>query len=435
MYRSQFCSFILCVIFSFSACAQSGVTDGEPIAFKFGYQKGSGAELINSPTTYKSGSFGFDFNTEGAVAFEENTLLAKESVYFSIELPEGNYKIDIELGSEKTSSVNTIKAESRRIMVSEESCQTGETVAKSFVVNLRSIRINNDDVVRLKDREKAQLNWDDKLTLEFSKGTAVRSIKITPVNSVVTLFLAGDSTVTDQDLEPWASWGQMIPQYFNDQIVVANYASSGASLSSFKWRKRLDKILSVIKEGDFLMIEFGHNDEKQKGEGKGPWLHYTDLLTEYATKAREKGATPILLTPTQRRHFNEEGKLKDTHGDFPPAMRKVAGKLNIPLIDLTKMTTVLYETWRDDVSRKAFVQYPANTFPGQNKKLEDNTHFNMFGAHEIALCVLSTLQQMETGVEKYISIKINYNPEKSNSYKDWTLPMSPRFEATKPDGN
>ncbi|HEX9152164.1 MAG TPA: rhamnogalacturonan acetylesterase, partial [Flavobacterium sp.] len=210
----------------------------------------------------------------------------------------------------------------------------------------------------------------------------------------------------------------------------------GASLSSFKASGRLKKILSLIKPGDYLIVEFGHNDEKIKGEQNGPWQSYSDLLTEFVQSAREKGAIPILATPTQRRFFNQDGTLKPTHGDFPDAMRAVAQKNNVPLIDLTKMTTQLYESWGDDGSRKAFVQYPANTFPGQNNALEDNTHFNSFGANEIALCVIKGIRELTIPLKHYITNKAPaYDPKKPNYIATWTLPMSPRFEVVKPDGN
>ena len=250
------------------------------------------------------------------------------------------------------------------------------------------------------------------------------------------VYLAGDSTVTDQDVEPWASWGQFITNYFDDTVVVANYAYSGSSLSSFKTANRLKKILSQIKKGDYLFVEFGHNDEKIKGAGNGPWESYSDLLTEFVKSAKDKGAIPVLVTPTQRRFFNENGTLKVTHGEFPDAMRAVAKKNNIALIDITKMTTTLYETWGDEVSRKAFVQYPANTFPGQEKALDDNTHFNSFGANEIALCVIKGIRELDIPLQKQIKKETpDYNPNQPNYISSWTLPMSARFEIAKPDGN
>ena len=116
-------------------------------------------------------------------------------------------------------------------------------------------------------------------------------------------------------------------------------------------------------------------------------------------------------------------------------MRKVSKKHNVPLIDLHKKTKKLYEKWGIEESKNAFVHYPANTFPAQEKKLEDNTHFNTFGAHEVALCILNGIQLLDLNLKNNIINFENYTVEKPNNIQDWLLPISPRFVSTKPDGN
>tara|TARA_R110000868_G_scaffold17693_2_gene77398 strand:- start:1226 stop:2536 length:1311 start_codon:yes stop_codon:yes gene_type:complete len=392
---------------------------------------------ITTNTSYSDSiGYGFDFDSAKEVRLDKEGFTASAPVYFSVKLPEGNYQIELVLGSKYEASETTVKAESRRLMLNQIVVPKNKELTKTFTVNVRSTKIDSIKNISLKDREFDDLNWDNKLTLEFLGPFAAKSIKITPIDNVTTLFLAGDSTVTDQDLEPWASWGQYITQYFGENLVVANYAYSGSSLSSFKSSKRLEKILSLIKKGDYLFIEFGHNDEKQHGEGNGPWLNYTDLLLEFITSVREKKGIPVLVTPTQRRFFEIDGKLKPTHGEYPDAMRAVAEKLNVPLIDLTKITTTLYERWGDAISRKAFVQYPAHTFPGQDEKLEDNTHFNNFGANEIALCILNGIKENNLKLIAYFNANTpEYTPENPNLFLNWKVPISNRFEVKKPDGN
>ncbi|KQB38936.1 putative rhamnogalacturonan acetylesterase [Flavobacterium daejeonense] len=388
------------------------------------------ALVFNSKTTY-----GFDFDTESNVKLDSNSFVVNKPTYFSVQLPEGNYQVSVTFGSKEKNTNTTIKAESRRLFVNQLLLKKGETLTKTFTVNVRTPKIDADSEIKLKERDLGQLNWDDKLTLEFLGSTAIQSIEITPID-VKKIYLAGDSTVTDQDLEPWASWGQFITNYLDENVAVANYAVSGGTLRSFKAALRLKKVLSVIKPGDYLIVEYAHNDEKEKGEGIGPWESYSASLREFVQAAREKGAFPILITPVQRRAFNEDGTLKPTHGDYPDAMRKVAQELNVPLVDLTKLTTTLYESWGDEPSRKAFVQYPANTFPGQKEKLEDNTHFNAFGANEIALCVLKGLRDLNSPLVQFIKKDTPlYNPNHPNAFANWTLPMSNRFEIVKPDGN
>lgn len=412
--------------------------NSESKLFYFGNSlKNNKGITINTSLTYNTATgYGFDINSASNTTINSNTFSTVKPTYFSVKLPEGNYQIEVVMGSSEKPTNVTIKAESRRLMLDQLSIQKGKPVTKFFNVNVRTPKIDDTQNVSLKDREKDILNWDDKLTLEFLGDVSIQSIKITPKDNLTVVYLAGDSTVTDQDVEPWASWGQFITNYFDSTVVVANYAVSGSALSSFKGGNRLKKILSLIKKGDYLFVEFGHNDEKIKGEENGAWGSYSTLLAEFVQSAKDKGAIPVLVTPTQRRAFNENGTLKETHGDFPAAMRTVAQKNNIALIDVTKMTTELYETWGDEPSRKAFVQYPANTFPGQVKILEDNTHFNSFGANEIALCVLKGIRELDIPLKKQILKEVpNYNPKKPNYISNWTLPMSDRFEITKPDGN
>lgn len=431
-HKNTFLSFLFLV-----ALLQATAQTEPNKAFNFGKNNTvSNAIHIFENTIYNDAlGYGFDFNSATNVKFTKQAITSENSIYFSVKLPEGFYKVDLVLGDKKASET-TIKAESRRLMLKELNLDKKDTAHISFTVNLRSITIDDTNYIRIKDRDKNQLNWDNKLTLEFLGNPAIQSLTITPVSGVTTIFLAGDSTVTDQDLEPWASWGQFFTNYVTDNVVIANYAESGSTLSGFKGVKRLDKILSIMKPGDYLFIEFAHNDEKQKGEGVGPWESYTNYLKEYITKAREKGGIPILCTPTQRRAFNKDGTLRDTHGDFPAAMRKVAKDMNVPLIDITKMTTDMYESWGDEPSRLAFVQYPANTFPGQTEKLEDNTHFNSFGANEIAKCVVQGIKDLNLDLTKYLKPNIpEYNPKNPDKLSDWTVPMSTRFEIEKPDGN
>ncbi|SHG14202.1 Lysophospholipase L1 [Flavobacterium fluvii] len=392
---------------------------------------------IKTPLLYTpSTGYGFDFGSVSNVKIASKGFYTDKPTYFSVAVPEGNYSVEVTIGSNEKATNVTIKAESRRLMLNQFSIKKGGQVTQTFNVNIRNPKIDATTNMGLKDREKDTFNWDDKLTLEFLGDANIQSIKITPVTTIPVIYLAGDSTVTDQDVEPWASWGQFITNYFNNGVVVANYAVSGSALSSFKSSNRLKKINSLIKPSDYLFVEFAHNDEKLKGPENTAWESYSKYLEEYVETARNKGAFPVLVTPTQRRTFNPDGTLKPTHGDFPDAMRAVAKKLNVPLIDITQMTTILYEAWGVEASKKALVHYPANTFPGQEKALEDNTHFNSFGANEIALCVIKGIRDLDLPLKKYITKETPaYDPAKPNYFSNWTVPMSARFEIAKPDGN
>lgn len=408
--------------------------------FSFGSQQNDAISIKNNQVFSEETGYGFDFVNIDKVQIKSKKsgyCTAEAPFYFSAKVPEGTYEVLITFGAKKHASETTVKAESKRLMLRKIATKKGQTITKSITVNVRSTKIDASSAIKLKSRSVGYLNWDDKLTLEFSgKHPAIKSIEIRPKKNFTTLFLAGDSTVTDQDGSPYASWGQMITNYVSNDLSVANYAESGASLASFKSSKRLDKVISLMKKGDYLFIEFGHNDQKRKGEGIGPWTSFTDLLTEFITKARDKGGIPVLLTPTQRRSFDKSGKIVDTHKEYPAAMRKVAKDLEVPLIDLHAMTRILYQSWGPETSKKAFVQYPVNTFPGQDIRLNDNTHFNEFGANEIALCVLKGIMDQDLSVKSFLlDDAFIYTPTSPNRFKDWDLMMSPRYRITKPKGN
>lgn len=364
-------------------------------------------------------------------------LKANKPFYFSVAVPDGNYRVTVTLGSKKSAGVTTVRAESRRLFIENLPTRKGEFVQQSFVINKRNTEIAPGEYVKIKVREKSKLNWDNKLTLEFNGDAPLLSaLTIERVSDVPTIFLCGNSTVVDQDNEPWASWGQMITRFFDDQVCLANYAESGESANTFIAAGRLKKALSQMKAGDYLFMEFGHNDQKQKGPGKGAYYSFMTSLKTFIDEARARGAHPILVTPTQRRSFDERGKIKDTHEDYPEAMKWLAHKENVPLIDLNSMTRVLYEAMGVENSKKAFVHYPVNTYPGQTKALEDNTHFNPYGAYQIAQCILQGIIDQKMPLQKYIRKDFKgYDPHHPDDINLFHWNLSPFAEIEKPDGN
>ena len=355
--------------------------------------------------------YGLDFTNSpvmGSILNGQAKTLPNEPIYYSVNVPDGNYRITLVLGSKKRAAETWVRAESRRLMV--EGCKTkrGELRTVSFVVNKRNTIINAGNAtalqkVKIKPGEVGSLTWDDKLTLEFcGKAPAVQSITIEPDTTAVTLFLCGNSTVVDQGREPWASWGQMFPRWFNDKVCVANYGESGLTATSFLAQLRLDKILSELKKGDYVFCEFGHNDEKEKGPGRGAWYHYSVALKTFVDRVRERGGNVIFCTPTQRRSFKKDGTLNNTHGDFPAAMKAVAERENVPYIDLNASTKTLFETMGENGCRNLLVHYPAGTFPWQEKAFADNTHFNPFGAYEISKLIVMGLKELQSPLTQYI---------------------------------
>jgi len=361
---------------------------------------------------------------------------SKAPFFFSIAVPDGNYHVTAIVGSKRNAGETTLRGESRRLFYENVKTRKGELLPCSFTINKRDIHISDKEDVRIKPRERSKLNWDDKLTLEFNgDAPQLTELIIERVESVPTIFLCGNSTVVDQDNEPWASWGQMVPRFFTDSICFANYAESGESANTFIGAGRLKKALTQMKPGDYIFMEFGHNDQKQKGPGKGAYYSFMTSLKTFIDEARARGAYPVLVTPTQRRSFDATGHIRDTHEDYPEAMRWLAAKENVPLIDLNEMTRTLYEALGTETSKRAFVHYPAGTYPGQTKAFEDNTHFNPYGAYQIAQCVIEGMKKAVPELAKHLKIDPSYNPAQPDDVNGFHWNESPFTEIEKPDGN
>lgn len=362
----------------------------------------------------------------------------KKAFFFSVKVPDGNYRVTVTLGSSKRAASTVVRAECRRLFLEECVTKKGKYQTFSFLVNKRSPYINNKERVLIKDREREYLHWDDRLTLEFNgSAPAVREIRVERDTIAPTVFLCGNSTVVDQAKEPWASWGQMIPRWFDDQVCFANFAESGLTASSFIAQKRLDKIMSMIKKGDYVLCEFGHNDQKEKGPGAGAYYNFSFALKKFIDMTRKAGATIIFVTPTQRRAWDtSKTKILETHSNYPEAMRAVAIREKVPVIELHDMTRTFFETLGYDNSTKALVHYPANTFPGQTTALADNTHFNQYGAYEVSKMVVMGMKKLQLPIVNNLRNDWkDYNPAQPDDWKTFHWALCPIYETIKPDGN
>lgn len=435
---------ILSIAFCLVACtashrAESQQTAGSSMKFSFGTntQKGYSQVLAALPL-YPGSDYGIE---PGATVTEKTDFITSDQpFYFSVKVPEGNYNVKITLGDKDGTSDAAIRAECRRMMVNRVQTKKGEIKTVEFTVHIRDTLIRSSNSrVRIKDRERSYLHWDDKLTLEFNgEDPKIRTIEITPSQKdVIAVFLAGNSTVVDQANEPYAAWGQMIPAYFKPgKVVIANYAESGEALSSFISARRFEKILSFMKPGDYAFVEFGHNDMKQRGEGIGAFTSYKKDLKYFISEVKKKGGIPVLVTSMQRRSFDSTGKIRETLGDYPEAVRQAAKEENVPLIDLNAMSKIMYEAWGVEASIKAFVHFPANTYPGQKTAVADNTHFTPFGADEIAKLILKGIRENVPTLAKFIKDGIpNFDPAKPGNFSSFYWPVSPSMSAVKPDGN
>ncbi|MCR5394385.1 MAG: rhamnogalacturonan acetylesterase [Bacteroidales bacterium] len=400
-------------------------TEFEPIEMQF----------PKLPTFSDATGYGYDLQTQWDGK-------AQSPFFVSANVPDGNYRVTVTLGSKKRAASTTIRCESRRLFIENVATKRGELVAKTFIVNKRNVHFVNEkgqpDRVKLKPNEGGKLHWDEKLTIEVNgDAPAVQSIRIERDTVSPTLYLCGNSTVVDQSNEPWASWGQMVPRFLDDSLSVANYAESGLAAASFLAQNRWAKIYSLLRPGDYVILEFGHNDQKADGRvGNGAYYAFSHQVKQILDQCRAKGATFILCTPTMRRSF-KDGVVVNTHKDYPAAVRDIARREGLLCIDLQDMTKAFYEAMGPEKSTQAFVHYPANTWPGQPTALADNTHFNPYGAYEIAKMVLQGIRQSNLeGLKKHISSDFQgFNPAQPDPVESFHWNVSPFVNMTKPDGN
>ena len=185
----------------------------------------------------------------------------------------------------------------------------------------------------------------------------------------------------------------MLPRFFGPDISVANYAEGGETLKSSLTSLRLDKMLSEVRPGDWVFIQFGHNDEKaQWPQTYAPAeTTYRAYLRATIAEARRLGANPVLVTPVQRRTFDAEGRITNSHGAYPDAVRAVAAEDGVPLVDLNAMTATLYEALGVERAPLAFAS------DGR-----DPTHNNNYGAYEIARCVAQAIQDLPLPLAQHL---------------------------------
>lgn len=393
---------------------------------------GSHGRQILAGKRYDAGRQDFGFDLTASPQVSDGVCAGSAPFFVSVTEPDGNYRVTVVLGAKNEASTTTVKAEARRLMLWNVSAQAGQSIRRSFVVNVRTPEVSPTEKVRLKPREIGNLDWDGKLTIEFTgQHPSARSIQVQPVH-LPTVYIAGDSTVVDQDKEPWAAWGQMLPVFFSDRIAIANDAESGETIASFVGERRFDKIFSTIGRGDYLLMQFAHNDQKP-GRGFVSIPKYKDLLRRYIAMTRQRGAHPVLVTSMNRRSFTPDGRIVPRLGEYPDAMREVARDQKVPLIDLNAMSKTLFEAMGPEGTLKAFVHYPANTFPGQTYPLADNTHFNSYGALELARCIVQSIREQHLPLAKYLRRDLpGFNPAVPDQPSVWTLPPDPFVSAQTP---
>ena len=398
-----------------AADPQSAVAPAPPALsfhFQFGADKAAPGYVLVAPSAVYSRETGYGFEPDTkvtAISREDANLLhsgaitSAKPIAFSVAVPEGNYRVTVTLGDPTAEANTTVKAEVRRLMVEHVHTDAGQFNTRTFTVNVRRPQISTGGEVNLDSREwdKAanraiSRSWDDKMTLTFSDShPAVAAIDIQKVNNAITVFVLGDSTVVDQPGSPGGSWGQYFPRWFKPEVAVANHAESGETLKGFLKERRWDKILDSIKAGDYVIIEFGTNDSKDRGpqnmypnqdfsETFAPAnTTYRELLRRFVGDAQKLGALPIIASPSARRgEVAHPGSLSS----YADAAMATAKELGVPGIDLNAMGMQMTKALGTEAERQ----------------FGDRTHHVEYGAYLQAKCIVEGIKGNNLDLAKYI---------------------------------
>ena len=239
------------------------------------------------------------------------------------------------------------------------------------------------------------------LLLMFAPGLLGFQLENRPVH----IFMVGDSTMADKDpkAEPERGWGQALQALFDDTVKVSNHAVNGRSSRSFLDEGRWEIVLNNLQSGDYVIIQFGHNDEKSdEARHTDPHTTYRDNLEKYVTDTRAKGAFPILCTSIVRRRFDEQGMLVDTHGEYPDAVRRVATASRVPLLDLQLRTKNLISELGPETSKSLFLYAPPGAYANRPGGVQDDTHLNPEGAAAVARLAVEEMKALKLPLADHV---------------------------------
>lgn len=249
-----------------------------------------------------------------------------------------------------------------------------------------------------------------------------------PMVHAADIWIAGDSTVCVYRSWPRGGWGQMLKGFCVPGVTVHDEAVRGYTLKRFRDSGRLAKVFESMKTNDFFLIQFGHNDEKEKGPEAGAANGYRSRLVAYIDETRVRGGIPILVTPLERRRF-EKGHAVPTHGDYPAVMIAVGKEKNVPVLDLNARSRAFYEALGEEQSKALFMIFPTNSFPKQTANdVNDNTHQNLYGAHEDARMVVEEIKLRAPALATLLRPDI---PPFDPAHPDPDTFVTPRLNKTK----
>ncbi len=395
-------------------------------AYKFYFGAGSapaGYTPITPASVYKD-AIGYGFEPGAKVSLltakipgkpDAGIVTADKQFYFSTALPEGNYRVTATFGNPDSATNVSVKAELRRLMLENIQTKPGEYVTKSFIVNIRTPQYAGGTVSLKAPRESQQeaWDWDNGLTIEFNGDKpSISNLQIEKVE-VPTVYILGDSTSCDQMTEPFNSWGQSITNFFKAEVAVSNHGESGETAADCLGRHRFDKIWSMMKPGDYLFVQFGHNDMKAPGTVEG----YKAALQRIVDGTKKAGGTLVIVTPMNRHTFSGN-TVTNSLGAYPYAAWQVADANHVAWIELNAMSKSLYESFGPTDSE---VLFAATSATGH-----DGTHHSSFGSYELAKCIILGIQQDKLDLAKHIVDGFTFDPAHPDKPEDFKIAPTPR---------
>lgn len=220
----------------------------------------------------------------------------------------------------------------------------------------------------------------------------------------ITVYLVGDSTMSEKEVTayPETGWGMPFGNFFTPPVVIQNHAANGRSTRSFIREGRWGSILQTLNRGDYVFIQFGHNDEVQTKERSTTPEEFQKYLRQYISETRQMGATPVLLTPITRRQFDDQGNVKETHEEYSQLMREVAEAEEVLLIDMDRKSQALLNELGPEESTLLYLHLKPGQNPNYPNGVEDNTHFSETGARMMAELVLEGICELELELAEFI---------------------------------
>lgn len=392
--------------------------------YTFGSRDQAGFTRVKPDDAYSiERGYGFDLGSKVAGTDRGVMGIGNRAFLFSTKLAPGAYQVTVTLGEAKAASITTVKSETRRLMLENVRTAPGEFVKRSFLVHIRVPQLPDGATVALKERERLpilyvqwsddsplipflELNWDEKLALSFlGENPSVSSVEITDAPQHTTIYLVGDSTMTDMMMEPFTSWGQVFPRWFNSPVLIANYAECGESAASFISERRWAKIMSEIRAGDYVLVQFGINDRGLSEE------NIRRYFGQYIKDTKDKGAVPVIVT--------SQNLQRGTLGPYQDVLRTMAKEQNVTLIDLNAMSVSLYQSMGENLG-KAFI---------------DGTHHSTYGAYEIARCVVQgAIDAKLPWAQHVVSDWKTFDPAKPDAFADVQVAVDPQLDPARPGG-